>query len=203
MPVPLCQKQKPRPHAWERGEAENLRHPDHTPAALFEKSDFRKCCQQATMRVRPAHETPRWNKSPRGHRSRPVHHGRARGNRARRRRRAKTYSFVGERGTHRVLAKSEDNWMWNPPRLQSRPADQRMTKLTPSTARKNAPKSSTVVIPSLEIRSLEPHPKRETPSWRNTDQLSKEDFVPIEWEEKPTRPVGWSYREAIKDRWME
>ena len=41
-PVPLRQKQKPRPHARERSEAENLRHPEHTPAAHTEKSDFRK-----------------------------------------------------------------------------------------------------------------------------------------------------------------
>ena len=43
MPLPLCQKQKPRPHSRERGEVENLRHPEHTLAALTEKSDFQKC----------------------------------------------------------------------------------------------------------------------------------------------------------------
>ena len=43
----------------ERGEAENLRHPDHMPAALSEKSDFRKRRSRATIRVSPAHETPR------------------------------------------------------------------------------------------------------------------------------------------------
>ena len=43
MTVPRCQKQKHRPHTRERGEAEILRHPDNTPAAPSEKSDFRKC----------------------------------------------------------------------------------------------------------------------------------------------------------------
>ena len=38
-----AKKQKHRPHARERGEAEILRHPDNTPAAHPEKSDFREC----------------------------------------------------------------------------------------------------------------------------------------------------------------
>ena len=41
-PVPLRHKQKSRPHARERSEVENLRHPERTPAAHTEKSDFRK-----------------------------------------------------------------------------------------------------------------------------------------------------------------
>ena len=55
-PVPLCQKQKARPHSRKRGEAENLRHPEHTLAALTEKSNFRNCRQRAIMRGIPAHE---------------------------------------------------------------------------------------------------------------------------------------------------
>ena len=73
----------------------------------------------------------------------------------------------------------------------------------PRTGWKNAPKSPTVVIPSLEIRSWDSDLKRVTPSWRNTDQLFKEDFVSIEWEKNPTRPVGWPHREPTKDWWME
>ena len=49
-------KQKHRPHALERDEAEILRHPDNTPAAHPEKSDFRECRQQAIMSGWPAHE---------------------------------------------------------------------------------------------------------------------------------------------------
>ena len=63
-------------------------------------------------------------------------------------------------------------------------------------AGKNAPKSPTV-------GSVEYHPKRVTPSWRNADQLSKEDFVSIEWEENHTRPTRWPNREATKDTWTE
>ena len=51
--------------------------------------------------------------------------------------------------------------------LQSRPADQRMTQRHPEDGpekKKNAPKSPTVVIPSLEIRSLDPDPTGVTPS---------------------------------------
>ena len=44
--------------------------------------------------------------------------GRARGNRARRRR-AKTHSFVGKRDTHRVHARSDDNRMCNPLRYRA------------------------------------------------------------------------------------
>ena len=40
--APPRQKQKPRPHAQERSEAGNLRHPEQTPAAQTEKSNFRK-----------------------------------------------------------------------------------------------------------------------------------------------------------------
>ena len=154
------------------------------------------------MRGIPSHETPWWNESPRGHRNRPIRPGRARGNRARRRRGVKTHSFVGERDTHRVHTRSEDNWMWNFPQLQSRPADPRMT-IHPEDG--------------LEKLSQEPNcgnsfnrdqiariwPERVTPSRRNTDQLSKEDFVSIEWEENHTRPTGWPHREATKGRWME
>ena len=43
-----------------------------------------------------------------------------------------------------------------------RPKDDK--KSPPRTGRKNAPKSPTVVIPSLEIRSLDSDPKRVTPS---------------------------------------
>ena len=45
---------------------------------------------------------------------------------------------------------------------QSRPKDDK--KPTPRTGRKNAPKSPTLVIPSLEIRTLDSDPKRVTPS---------------------------------------
>ena len=108
-----------------------------------------------------------------------------------------------KRDTHRVLARSEDNGMWNPPRFRAYRLTKGWQKLTLRTGRKNAPKSPTVGIPSLEIRSLDPDPKRVTPSWRNTDQITKEDFVAIEWEKNHTRPVGWPHREATKDRWIE
>ena len=135
-------------------------------------------------------------------RSRPICQGRARGNRARRRR-AKTHSFVGQRDTHTVVARSEDNQTWNPPHLRADRPTKGWQKLTPRTGRKNAPKRPTAGIPSLEIRSLDPEPKRVTPSWRNTDQITKEDFVAIEWEENHTWPVGWPHREVTKDRWRE
>ena len=41
-PVPLCQKQKTRPHTRERGNEENLRHPVCMLAPLPGKTDFRK-----------------------------------------------------------------------------------------------------------------------------------------------------------------
>ena len=41
-PYRYARNQKPRPHPQERSEAENLRHPERTPAAHTGKSDFRK-----------------------------------------------------------------------------------------------------------------------------------------------------------------
>ena len=93
--------------------------------------------------------------------------------------------------------------MWNPPRCRADRLTKGWQKLTPRMGRKNAPKSPTGGIPSLEIRSLDPDPKRVTPSWRKTDQITKEDFVAIEWEKNHTRPVGWPHRKATKDRWIE
>ena len=136
-------------------------------------------------------------------RSRPTHERRARGNRGRRRR-IKTHSFVGERDTHRVCTESEDSWMWKtPPNFRANRTNQGWQKTIPRTSRKTTPKSPTVEIPSIEIRSLESDPKRVTPSWRNTDQLSKENFVSIEWEDNHTQPIGWPHREVTKDRWTE
>ena len=53
-----AKKQKHRPHAREKGEAEILRHPNNASAALSEKSDFQKCRWRATMCVKPAHKCP-------------------------------------------------------------------------------------------------------------------------------------------------
>ena len=70
-----------------------------------------------------------------------------------------------------------------PTLLQSRLADQRMTQRHPrGRAGKKAPKNPTVLIPSFEIRLSDPDPTGVSPSWRNTDQISKVDFVTIEWE---------------------
>ena len=106
-------------------------------------------------------------------RSRPTHEGRARGNRASRRK-VKTDSFVGERDTLRVRTRSEDSWMCKHPQTSEptgRPQDDQTSQ---GRSGKSTSKSPTEVIPSIEIRSLESDPKRVTPSWRNTDQLSKE-----------------------------
>ena len=43
-PDRYARNQNPRPHPRERREAENLRHPERTPAAHTRKSDFRKSC---------------------------------------------------------------------------------------------------------------------------------------------------------------
>ena len=123
----------------------------------------------------PAHETPWWKESPLDRRSRPTREGRARGNRARKRRRAKTHSFVGERDTHRVLTRSEDNWMWNSPRLQSRPADPRMTKTHPE----DGP----------EKRSQEPN---------CSNSFNRDQIVRI-WPEKGD-PILKEYQPAIQRR---
>ena len=45
-------------------------------------------------------------------------------------RRAKTHSYVGERDTHKVHARSEDDKMWNPLRHRE-PVDQRVTQRHP------------------------------------------------------------------------
>ena len=69
------------------------------------------------------------------------------------------------RGVHTESSpEAKTTEMWNPPQLQLRPADPRMTKTHPEDGPENAPKSPTVVIPSLKIRSLEYDPKRVTPS---------------------------------------
>ena len=90
---------------------------------------------EVPLASRHARNTSAWNARVKRITSRPPKQtdlpGEARGNRARRRRRAKAHSFVGERDAYRFLTRSEDNWMWNPPRLQSRPADPRMTKNSP------------------------------------------------------------------------
>ena len=78
-----------------------------------------------------------------------------------------------------------------------------MTNTHPEDGPEKRSQEPNVGIPSLEIRSLDPDSKRVTPSWRNTDQTTKDDFVAIEWEKNHTRPVGWPHREATKDRWIE
>ena len=149
------------------------------------------------MRGRPVHETPRWKESPRGCRSRPIPRGgrEATGPRP-------TPSLA--RGTHRVLARSEDNRMWNPLRFRAdrRPKD--YTKTPRGRAGKNAPKSPTVLIPSFEIRSSDPDPTGVTPSWRNTDQISKADFVTIEWEKNTLDPQGDPIAKQLRiDEWKK
>ena len=80
--------------------------------------------------------------------------------------------------------------MWNPLRYRADRPTKGWHKDTPRTGRKTAPKSPTVVIPSFEIRSSDPDPRGVTPSWRNTDQLSKVDFVTIECEKNTHDPHG-------------
>ena len=66
-----------------------------------------------------------------------------------------------------------------PGEARMRPYSWSAPRLNPRTARKNAPTCPTPGIPSLEIRSREPDSKIVT------NQLSKENLVPIEWEERP------------------
>ena len=55
-PYRNARNQKPRPHPRERREAENLRHPERTPAAHTGKSDSRRAASKTPMRGRPTHE---------------------------------------------------------------------------------------------------------------------------------------------------
>ena len=112
----------------------------------------------------------------RGRQSRPIRQERARGNGARRRRRAKIHSFVGERDTPRGLAKSDDNSMWSPPRLQSRPADQRMTKTN----------SSNSFIRDQDVRF---RPEKGDPILKEYRSDFQRRLRSIEWEKTHTQPI--------------
>ena len=128
-------------------------------------------------------ETPRWKASQRGRRSRPIPRGgrEATGPRP-------TPSLA--KGPHRVHARSEDKRMWNPLRYRADRPTKGCHKDTPRTGRKNRsqePNCSNSFIRDQIIRS---RPDRGTPSWRNTDQLSKVDFVTIECEKNTHDPQG-------------
>ena len=92
-----------------------------------------------------------------------------------------------------------------PTPLQSRPADQRMTQGHPEAWPETAPKSPEPNCSNSFIRDQinRSRPDSGTPSWRNTEQLTKAGFVTIECAKKHTRPAGWPHREATKDRWTE
>ena len=118
----------------------------------------------ATVKENPAalgdaRRVTRWR---RGCRSRPTRQGRARGNRARRRRRTKTHISVGQRETHQSPRQKRRQRNVEPSPPQSRPKDDK--KPTLRTGWKNAPKRPTVVIPSFEIRTVDSDPKMVTPS---------------------------------------
>ena len=148
-----------------------------------------RAASKPTMRERPTHG----NAQVKSFTARPPKQanpqGRARGNRARRRR-AKTHSFVGKRDTHRVHARSDDNRMCNPLSYRADRPTKGWHKDTPRTGWKNrsqVPNCSNSFIRDQIVRS---RPERGTPSWRNTDQLSKVDFVTIESEKNTHDPQG-------------
>ena len=155
------------------------------------------------MRGIPAHETPWWKELLWGRRSRPIRQGRARGNRARRRRRAKTHSFVGERDTHRCLTRSEDHWMWNPPRLQSRPADPRMIKTHPEDGPEKCSQEPNCSNSFTRDQIVRIWPEKGDPILKEYRPAIPRRLRFDRVGGNHTRPVGWPHREATKDRWME
>ena len=148
-------------------------------------------------------KTPRWKKSPWGRRSRPIHQGRARGDRASRRRRFKTHSFVGERGTNRVLTQNETPECGTLPDCRADRATKGWRDSTRGRPEKMLPRAQLQEFLHSRLgcenqtRKGWPHPEgipNSYPKRTSFRSSGKKDH---------TRPVGWPHREVIKDRWTE
>ena len=158
------------------------------------------------MRGRPAHGNAKVKRITARPPKQTNPQGRARGNRARRRRSKPNLSLA--RGIHTESSPEAKTTKCGtppppPPRFRADQPTKGWHKDTPRTAGKNAPKSPTVVVPSFEIRSTGPDP--------TGDPIFKEYRPDIQsrlrydrvGEKKHTRPAGWPHREATKDRWTE
>ena len=134
-----CLEQRPYPYAKNRRPTEEWGRESEAPWT-YTISPYREVRLPEEPLASPhAWKTSAWNAQAKRITARPPKQtnpqGRARGNRARRRR-AKTHSFVGERDTHRVLARSEDNRMWNSPCFRADRPTKGWHKDTPRTSRK-------------------------------------------------------------------